>query len=106
VIQGAGKVVQAPYNGVDAGVKKVVGALKSGVIAGGEAIKNIPQVQKVTETGRKVVNVEMESVSEGTNKIVNTTRGRAKEVLTSVSILVGSKDRVGGSGGCQWSNSC
>lgn len=95
-----GKVVQAPYNAVEAGVKKVWWAIKDGVRTGSEALWNIPQVQKITERARKVVSEWIEKLSDGTRKVITATKERAKEALAlaSVPILVGSKDGVEASG--------
>lgn len=91
-----GKVVQAPNNAVEAGVKKVWWAIKDGVKTGGEALWNIPQVQRITEPARRIASEWMEKLSDGTRKVITATKERAKEVLAlvSVPILVGSKDGV------------
>ncbi len=91
-----GKVLQSPYNAVEAGVKKVWWVIKDGVKAGNEAIWNIPQVQKVTKPARRVVSEWMERLSDGAQKVITATKERAKEALAiaSVPILVWSKDGV------------
>lgn len=93
-----GKVVQAPYNAVEAGVKKVWWVIKDGVKAGSEAIWNIPQVQKVTEPARRAVSEWMERLSDGTQKVITATKERAKETLALLAtpIFIGSKDGTEG----------
>ena len=96
VTEWAGKVIQAPYNAIEAGVKRVWWVIKDGVKTGSEAIWNIPQVQKVTEPARRIVSEWMDKLSDGTRRVMTVTKERAKEVLalTSVPILVGSKDGI------------
>ena len=92
------KVVQAPYNIVEAWVKKVWWAIRDGVRWTSEAIGNISSVQKVAEPLKRVISESKEKLSEGSRRVMEITKERAKEVLSlaSVPILVGSKDGIWG----------
>ena len=92
------KVVQAPYNIAEAWVKKAWWAIRDGVRWTSEAIGNMPSIQKVTEPLKKIISENKEKLSEGSRRVMETTKERAKEVLAlaSVPILVGSKDGAEG----------
>ncbi len=96
VTEWTGKVIQAPYNAIESGVKKVWWVIKDGIKTWSEAIRSTPQVQKVIEPARKIISEWMDKLSDGTRRIMTATKERAKEVLalTSVPILVGSKDGI------------
>jgi len=58
----------------------------------------MPSIQKVTEPLKKIISENKEKLSEGSRRVMETTKERAKEVLAlaSVPILVGSKDGAEG----------